>query len=221
MKKSCLIIAGGELDIKFASCYIKKKYGRELPDMVIAVDRGLEGVKQLGILPHILLGDYDSVKSEVLKEYEEVPQVTCLRYPPEKDYTDSHLAIEKAIQEKATDICILGATGTRMDHSLANMGLLWLCMKAGIKAELVDAHNRIRMMEHRLEIQKEEQFGKYVSLLPYTEYATGITLTGFQYPLYKDTLSMGISRGISNEIINDVAVIEIETGILYVIESKD
>ena len=83
------------MDIKFASCYIKKKYGRELPDLVIAVDRGLEGVKQLGILPHILLGDYDSVKSEVLKEYEEVSQVTCLRYPPEKDYTDSHLAIEK------------------------------------------------------------------------------------------------------------------------------
>ena len=69
MKKSCLIIAGGELDIKFASCYIKKKYGRELPDLVIAVDRGLEGVKHLGILPHILLGDYDSVKSEVLRRF--------------------------------------------------------------------------------------------------------------------------------------------------------
>lgn len=221
MMKRCLIMAGGEWNQKFASCYIKKKYGNEKPDLVIAVDRGLEGIEQLGLQPDILLGDYDSVAPEVLEKYKYDTHILNLQYPPEKDYTDSHLAIVTAVEQGATEVCILGATGTRLDHGLANLGLLKLCMEAGIAAEIVNEHNRVRMMNRRLIIRREEQFGTYVSLLPYTERVTGITLTGFQYPLREAEFELGISWGVSNEIVEEIAEIRIRTGILFVIESRD
>ena len=86
---------------------------------------------------------------------------------------------------------------------------------------MVDSHNRIRMINHSLKILKREQFGTYVSLIPYTQEVTGITLTGFRYLLTDDTLTLGISRGVSNEIVEEVAEITLQTGCLFVIESKD
>lgn len=221
MTKRCLIIAGGEWNQEFASCYIKKKYGFRQPELVIVADSGLKAARQLRLQPDILLGDYDSVALDLLEQYEEDERLVSMQYPSEKDYTDSHLAIVTAMEQGATEICILGATGTRMDHSLANIGLLKLCMEAGVRAELVDAHNRIRMMKHREILRKEEQFGDYVSLLPFTERVTGITLQGFKYPLQEAVFELGISRGVSNEILGEQAEIQIRTGILLIIESRD
>ena len=217
----CVILAGGEWNQKFASSYIEQQYGTKKPDLVIAVDKGMERVKALNWKSDIILGDYDSVSKEVLKEYEAQSGIEKLQFPPEKDYTDLHLAIETAIHHGATEICILAATGTRLDNTFANMGLLMLCMQQGIPAELVDSHNRIRMINHSLKILKREQFGTYVSLIPYTQEVTGITLTGFRYLLTDDTLTLGISRGVSNEIVEEVAEITLQTGCLFVIESKD
>lgn len=221
MAKRCLIIAGGEWNQEFASCYINKKYGEKKPDLVIAADGGLHGLHQMGILPDILLGDYDSVPAELLAQYGEDDRMIRMQYPAEKDYTDSHLAITTAIEQGAEEICILGATGTRMDHSLTNIGLLKSCLEAGVEAELVDAHNRIRMIDQQLFLRKQEQFGRYVSLLPFTERVTGITLQGFRYPLQEAELELGVSRGVSNEIIEEKAEIRIRTGLLLVIESRD
>lgn len=221
MKRRCLIIAGGELNPEFASCYIKEKYGSMGPELIIAADRGLEGAKILGLQPNIMLGDYDSVALELLEEYEKNDQVVSVQYPTEKDYTDTHLAVITAIERGAAEICILGATGSRLDHVMANMGLLLLGLKAGIETELVDSNNRIRMVQKHMTIEQKNQFGSYVSLLPFTEQVKGITLKGFKYPLNDADFSMGMSWGISNEITESMAEIKIRDGILYVIESKD
>lgn len=221
MVKRCLIIAGGEWNQEFASCYMNRKYEGKKPELVIAADSGLHGLHRMGICPDILLGDYDSVSTEVLTQYEADERIIRMQYPEEKDYTDSHLAIMTAIEQGAAEICILGAVGTRMDHTLANVGLLKLCLEAGVKAELVDTHNRIRMMDQQLFLQRQEQFGRYVSLLPFTERVTGITLQGFRYPLREADMELGISRGVSNEITEERAEIRIRTGLLLVIESKD
>lgn len=221
MAKQCLIVAGGEWNQEFASCYINRKYGGKKPELVIAVDGGLHGLHRMGILPDILLGDYDSAGAELLEQYEANDRIIKMQYPVEKDYTDSHLAVATALEQEATEICMLGAIGTRMDHSLTNAGLLKSCLEAGVEAEIVDAHNRIRMMNQRLFLRKQEQFGKYVSLLPFTERVTGITLQGFRYPLQEAELELGCSRGVSNEIVEAKAVIQIRTGLLLVIESRD
>jgi thiamine pyrophosphokinase len=229
--KQCLIIAGGDFDRKFASSYISMKYHNAGPDCLIAADRGLQAVQELGLIPDIMLGDYDSVDKACLDMYADNPDIRNLQYPPEKNYTDSQLAVVAALEAGVTDICMMGVTGTRMDHVQANIGLLKCCIDVGVQAELVDAHNRIRMVKHSLLIQREEQFGTYVSLVPYSDCVDGITISGFRYPLenavfsksaYKNPLDdMGPSRGISNEIIADKAEITIQSGYLLVMESRD
>lgn len=217
----CLILTGGECNQEFASCYIREHYPAGRPDLLIAADRGMEWAQGIGLQPDILLGDYDSVSPDILEQYKCDTGIVNMQYPVAKDYTDSHLAVLTAIEREATDICILGATGSRMDHMLANLGLLYLCLSAGISAELVDANNRIRLIQDHILLRKAEQFGTYVSLLPYTEQVRGITLTGFQYPLQDATLSLGESIGVSNVIQEETAMIRVKSGALFVIESRD
>lgn len=237
--KHCVIIAGGEFDAEFASSYIKNKYGLHGPDLFVLADHGLDGMdslKRMNPDMHaelIIVGDYDSVEPERLRAYKEVG-VRSLQYPAEKNYTDSHLALYTALEAGAEEITILGATGTRLDHVLANLGLLQICLEKGIEAELTDSHNRIHMIKSRMVLDRETQFGRYVSLMPYTDYVTGVTLHGMKYPLEDFTFHTGIhweagnqitdngvSRGISNEIEDEQAEIVIKSGRLLVIESRD
>ena len=87
--------------------------------------------------------------------------------------------------------------------------------------EIVDAHNRIRMVDGQIMLQKSDQFGKFVSLIPFTPEVTGITLKGFAYEVENFTLVSGIARGVSNELEAETASITCQNGILLVIESRD
>ena len=96
-------------------------------------------------------------------------------------------------------------------------------MERGIAAYIVDAQNRLSLLDGARTFSREKQWGKYVSFAPYTEEVTGITLTGFKYPLKDKTIYRGEEVGlcISNEIAEDTAVITLEEGILICIESHD
>ena len=142
-------------------------------------------------------------------------------FPPEKDYTDTHLAIVTAIESGATKVTILGATGTRLDHVMANVNLLSICLNYGIEAKIVDAHNQIYVIDSDKHLKKDKIHGKYVSLIPYTDCVTGETLIGFKYPLCDMTMTKGNSLGISNELLEEEGVIKLDKGILIVIESRD
>ena len=91
----------------------------------------------------------------------------------------------------------------------------------GVSCQIVDAHNRIRMVDGQIMLQKSDQFGKFVSLIPFTPEVTGITLKGFAYEVENFTLVSGIARGVSNELEAETASITCENGILLVIESRD
>ena len=101
---------------------------------------------------------------------------------------------------------------------LRELGLL---REEGISAYLVDAHNRVQVIDQRTVIKRETQYGKYVSLLPFMGAVEGITLKGMKYPLEDYILDHCHSIGISNEITGEQAEIEFRTGRLIVIESKD
>lgn len=107
-----------------------------------------------------------------------------------------------------------------MDHTLANIGLLKQFAEAGISAYLIDEHNRITMTAHRHIVKRNDAY-RYVSLLPYTEQVTGVTLHGFYYNAQGLTLKLGESIGVSNELIAESGLIEFESGLLIVIESRD
>ena len=196
---------------------MKSIYGQN----IIAGDRGLEALYQLKIIPNHVVGDFDSVSPEILEFYKRQPQIIFHTFNSEKDNTDTDIALKLAIQMKSSKITILGALGKRMDHALANIHILKDALEANISCQIIDKHNRIYLINKQVELEKDKVYGKYISLVPLTSTVEGLTLTGFKYPLNKYNLPIGTSLGISNEMIEDRAHIEIEKGILIVIESKD
>ena len=172
-------------------------------------------------MPDVIIGDFDSVKAETLDYFRKYETVEFHPLNPIKDDTDTEYAIRYAIAHDASEITLLGATGTRMDHVLGNISLLGIGLEQNVPIIILDANNRIRMADHSLEILKKEQFGKYVSLIPYSEKVTGLTLKGMKYPLDHYELGGFNSLGVSNEIVDHKAEIIFESGILIVIESID
>lgn len=211
-----LIITGGN----FCENFVKTVIERENYSYVIAVDGGAFYTKKIGVLPNLIVGDFDTLDKKVLQEYKE-KGIEYAIYPSEKDYTDTHLAVEIALKKKPTKITIVAGTGSRLDHTLGNIGLLLLALKQGILMEIVDKNNRMYMIDKEWKIQKQLTYGTYISLLPYSEVVSGITLTGFRYSMENETLSFGESRGISNELVEKEGKITLKKGVLLIIESRD
>lgn len=210
-----LIVTGGNIDLDFAKDYLDK----HTFDYIIAADKGLDYCQKLQCKIDLVLGDFDSVDASTLANYE---QTETKIYPSEKDYTDTHLALLTAVAEGATDITVLGATGSRWDHTMANIGLMKIPYEQGrIPCRLIDPNNRIQLLNHYIEIDKMQQWGDYISLLPYTEHVSGITLKGFKYPLNNATLHQGESVGISNELVLEHGSISFADGMLLMIEARD
>lgn len=212
-----LIISGGSISIEFLKNYLST----HTYDCLIAVDKGLEVLYSLGIIPNHIVGDFDSVSANVLNYYQLKPDICIHSYCPEKDATDTEIAITLAIHLKSSHISILGAIGTRMDHTLANLHLLTLPLKSNIPCQLLNETNKIQLLNSSITLTKENAFGKYVSIIPLTTWVKGLTLSGFKYPLSNYSLSIGNSLGISNEIVEPIATISLQEGLLLLIQSKD
>lgn len=208
-----LIVSGGKINIFFLEKHLKlNKY-----DIIIAIDKGLESLDKLGITPKYILGDFDSINKQILRKYENVKK---RKLNPEKDYTDTHAGINLAIELKSTEITIVGAIGTRIDHTIANVHILKEALDRNIKAKIINEKNEIELINKKIEIEKNKNF-KYISIIPLTSNVSGITIKGMKYPLSNYTLEVGKSIGISNEQIEEKAFIQIKNGILIIIKSKD
>lgn len=208
-----IILTGGALDLSFARSYIN----RWKPDKIIVADRGLSYAHEMGIKPDVILGDFDSCDEKVYGSYSKEDKKI---FPCEKDDTDTSLAVSEAIGLGACEIAILGATGTRLDHVLGNVGQVVEGFRQGVKVSIIDPYNRITMVDKEQDITKKEVYGDYISLIPVGE-VTGVTLQGFKYPLTNHTLVFHQSLGISNELLEEVGHISYENGYLIMIESKD
>lgn len=221
------IVAGGTIDSSFVLDYMKK----ENYQVTLAADRGLEFFYENHLTPDIIVGDFDSVKPMALeffqKEGGEGTQPQMISLNPMKDDTDTGHALMTAISMGCDQVHIFGATGSRLDHVLGNLQLLGYGLRADVDCAILDAYNKIRLIRGETVLHKQEQFGTYVSLIPYTPQVTGLTLEGFLYPL-KDHV-MGCFyladaapvSGVSNEIVDDTARISLKDGILVLVESRD
>lgn len=212
--KNILIISGGSVDYKWASEWLKnRKY-----DYVIAADRGLMHADKLGLKVDFILGDYDSVDTSVLDKYRKNTQTVT--YPKEKDYTDTHIAVLRAIEKKPDAIDILGATGTRYDHAMTNIYIMKAALDQKINCTIYDPNNRIYLANHSFSIERKEQYGDYLSFVPMTEKVV-ITLENVKYPLDHYVLEQGLSICQSNEIIGEHARIRLDQGTVVVYETRD
>lgn len=211
-----LILTGGHMEEEL----VRRQMDRNDYSLIIAADHGLIPADRMGIRPDYIVGDFDSVPEELVEKYN-ILSTPIQTFPREKDKTDTQIAIELALMNNAGTIDILGATGSRLDHVFANVHLLLLPLQLNIDACILDSNNKIYLKKESFFISQKEQYGNFVSLLPFSEKVRGLTLKGFKYPLNQIILSAGSSLGISNEIIEDEAAVEFAKGVLLVTESKD
>ncbi len=211
-----LIVCGGSIDRQFADELIKKSG----IDAIIAADRGMDFLYENGITPDIIVGDFDSTKTKALEYFEEKGQSEIHPLNPMKDDTDTEFAIRTAIKKGAKSIVIIGATGTRIDHVLGNISLLGVGLENDISIEILDPNNRIRMIDRPVTLKKDKQYGKYISLIPVSS-DNDVSLTGFKYTLDHHVFDKYTSLGISNEITDEEAVIDIHKGTFIMVESRD
>ena len=214
-----LIISGGTIDTDFALDLLKK----EKYDHIIGVDGALKFCKEQNIVPTRIVGDFDTLDPEILTWYQTNTQIEIRQFNPVKDATDTQIAIELAMELGSRKITLIGGTGTRLDHVLGNIQSLYLALEKGVDCEILDEHNRIRLIQGEYRIKKAEQYGKYVSLIPFTTDVNGVTLEGLKYPVQDQHFTVQGSGGfgVSNEIAADEARISLKQGIFIMIESKD
>jgi thiamine pyrophosphokinase len=215
-KNKILIITGGCIDDEL----LLSRCRNEKYMMVIAADHGLDAADRLKIPLDYIVGDFDSVDEFVLEKYRR-NKIPIETFPTEKDKTDTQIAIEIAILHNAESIELIGGTGSRLDHTMANLHLLMLPLLQNIDACIIDSYNKIYLKKESFDIVKKSQYGNFVSLLPFSPSVIGLTLTGFKYPLQSVILSAGSSLGISNEIVAEEVFVTFEDGILAVFETKD
>lgn len=212
-----LIVTGGMTTDELIT-YVMKNGGYEV---VIAVDSGTEFLYRAGIIPDIVVGDLDSANPDVIDYYRDYEYIDFCILNSEKDDTDTEHAIREAIRRGATEITIVGGTGTRLDHVIGNITLLGIGLEQNVPITIIDEHNRIRMINQPIVMKKKEQYGQYISLLPFSGEVTGVTLKGLKYTLDNYTMGGFNSRGISNEIVDEEASISLTSGQLLLIESRD
>jgi thiamine pyrophosphokinase len=192
---------------------------------VVAADGGARHARPLGLEIDRWVGDGDSMGEAGIAELA-AAGVPIERARPDKDQSDTELAALVARAMGATQLTILGALGgPRVEHALANLGLLSMPELDGLGVRLVSADARVRGLRGpapdggpaRLDL--EGRIGDIVSLLVVGPDAEGVTTHGLAYPLADEPLLAGRTRGLSNIRERPDAAVTIRRGRLLVIES--
>ncbi|MBQ3111183.1 MAG: thiamine diphosphokinase [Clostridia bacterium] len=204
MSKAVVISAGTIKDYAYTKGFVNEG------DYVICADGGLVHAKSMGITPNLTVGDFDSYQGEITGDVR--------RFNPEKDYTDTHIAVTEALNKGYKEIVLLGASGTRLDHTLSNIGLLEYIAKCGATGQLINENNIITVIDKKTVFKSDK--GWHLSLIPIGN-VKGVSLENLKYPLNDYDLKFAESLAVSNEFTDKDAVIDIKEGSLIVIKSRD
>lgn len=193
--------------------------------LVVAADGGVRACAHLGIVPDLVVGDGDSLDPAELAALESTG-IAIERAPVEKDETDTELAVLAALRRGATRLTVVGAFGgPRLDHELANLGLLALPALEGSEACLLDARARVTLVfapdssGAAVERLLPGPVGALVSLIPFGGAVKGVSTRGLRYPLADEDLPLGPARGLSNVRLAEDAAIVVRRGRLLVVEA--
>lgn len=185
-------------------------------NILIAADKGLESFLYYNIEPHYALGDFDSINVKIMNK---VKKTKIVKYNPDKDNTDSEIAVLKAIELGAEEIVLLGVTGTRIDHMLANLGLLDMCINNNINAYIRDSNNKILLTNKSIKLYGNP--GQFVSFQCFGQTVNNFSIKGAKYELNNYTLSFGDRRCVSNEFLNGSIEVTFKEGKVLIIYSND
>lgn len=217
MNRVGVIISGGTIDSDFALRQLEQLN----TEVIIGVDKGLSFLYENQIMPTHIVGDFDSVNENIVEFYRETTQIPIRKFDPMKDATDTEIAVRMAIELGVNELWILGATGSRLDHVWGNVQTLAIAHEAGVKAYILDASNRISLIEREFCLSKKEAFGTYFSVFPLGGSVEGFSIQGAKYPLANHTLSPYDSLCVSNEIDDEAVRIKCSKGLIILMETKD
>lgn len=177
-----------------------------------AADSGLDHAEALGLDVHRVIGDLDSVTPAALSRHRHVP---IDRHPPDKDATDTELALDAAVAAGHDHVIVVSGGGDRLDHLLGSLTVL-ARVAGSVRLEAWIGATHVHVLHDGGRLHLPEAGGALVSLLPLKGDVTGVVATGLRWPLDGDMLEWGSSRGISNEALGDVSV-SIASGVLAVL----
>ena len=219
MRTGLISLNGAFSDVNQIKEHIQVVMGNDPIDTIIGVDGGCKLLMRMEITPDILLGDFDSIEN--LNDYQTLwKEAKVQTFPPEKDFTDAEIAFEEINKNKELDrIVVIGGLGGRADHM---MSVLHLASRYK-NIILIDEQNIIETIEcpYYRTLERSKEPLKYISLIPFPETLTNITLIGFKYPLNHAIIQLSQTIGISNEIVEDHATISIECGKGFLVRSRD
>ncbi len=184
------------------------------PAAIICADGGARRLLVVGMVPTLIVGDMDSLDPVSQERYESMG-AKIIRHPKDKNETDTELALQEAFAMTPSEIWIWGALGHRIDHILANISLLVQGNRRGIEMKLIDMWCEVFLVTRRKVLEGEA--GQTVSLFPFGGEVSGITLTGFEYPLTKARMEVGSPYGISNRLAEGQGLIEVDAGVLLAV----
>lgn len=201
IKKRCVIIAASpDLDKELLGAVISED------DFVICADGGLDSVAAVGIKPDLVVGDFDS-----LVHKERLNQFKTVALQVEKDDTDTMHCAEEAVKRGYKNIVLLGATGGRLDHTLANLSVLLYLQKNGAEGVIIDRYNEVRLLK-----QGNNTFcgvmGKTISVIPFGCFQAVLSYKGMHYPMQEQTVRLDYPFTISNIAEKDNVEILLHSG---------
>ncbi len=188
-----------------------------LDDLLIAADGGLHHLLRLGLQPHRLIGDLDSVSPEEVQAVEQAGGKN-LRFPVDKNETDLELALLEAVRQGFGIIRVVAALGGRLDQTLGNLFLLQLPELVECDVRLEDGNEEVFLIRRQVELFGQP--GDRLSLLPLGGPARGIWTENLRYPLHGETLWPERSRGISNVFLDERVQVRLAQGTLICIHTR-
>ena len=200
----CIIIGAGNLNTKQIT--IQKD------DFIICADGGYIYAKELKIKPNLIVGDFDSLT-------EEVKDIEVLKYSPEKNETDTYLAIQEGIKRGYHDFVLYGCLGGRIEHTIANLQIMAKFIKKGASIEIVDDETYIKLLKRHDQVGINANFKGYISLFSLSRFST-LSIKGLKYPLNHATISSHFPLGLDNEATTEDGIIKIHYGLVLLIISK-
>ncbi|MCL2669363.1 MAG: thiamine diphosphokinase [Syntrophaceae bacterium] len=211
MVRRVFILAGGELG---DPAFFEEQRRQATPIAFICADGGARHLAALGIQPDLIIGDLDSLGKDHQEAYA-ARGVRIFRHPSAKDKTDTELALQEAFRLGPEEVWIWGGLGLRLDHTLANCGLLLQGAGQGVEVRLIDPWCEVMLVKGRRALAGEA--GQTVSLFPFGGEARGVTLTGFAYPLTRAVMTLDHPYGISNRLVAAEGIIEVASGSLLMV----
>ena len=207
----CLIFANGTLpDIDSARRILRTD------DFILCADGGTRHALTLGLNPNVIIGDLDSLTFDLQPLISAGTQV--FNFPRDKNETDLELALNYAVENGYREIVIMTALGDRLDQTLGNLSLLTNSQYSMLDIRLDDGVEEAFFCRDQAQIEGSR--GDIVSLIPWGGEVTGVRTEGLKWPLADETLFPFKTRGISNEMLGEVARVQIQSGLLMVVHRR-